>query len=66
VVDSDTFTVTGVNCTAAPSGTQVATAHASQVAYDQGSANPSATQRRDRIRSILHLILTSPDFSVQR
>jgi hypothetical protein len=66
VVDPDTFTVTGVNCTAAPSGTQVATAHASQVAYDQGSANPSATQRRDRIRSILHLILTSPDFSVQR
>ena len=66
VVDPDTFTVTGVNCTAAPSGTQVATAHASQVAYDQGSSNPSATQRRDRIRSILHLILTSPDFSVQR
>jgi len=66
VVDSDTFTVTGVSCTAAPSGTQVANAHASQVAYDQGNANPSATHRRDRIRSILHLILTSPDFSVQR
>jgi uncharacterized protein (DUF1800 family) len=66
VVDADTFTVTGVGCTAAPSGAQVADAHASQVAYDQGSPNPSATQRRDRIRSILHLILTSPDFSVQR
>lgn len=66
VVDADTFTVTGVSCTAAPSGTQVANAHASQVAYDQGSTNPSATHRRDRIRSILHLIITSPDFSVQR
>ena len=66
VVDADTFTVTGVSCTAAPSGIQVADAHASQVAYDQGSSNPSATHRRDRIRSILHLILTSPDFSVQR
>lgn len=66
VIDEDTFTVTGVSCTAAPGGTQVANAHASQVAYDQGSTNPSATQRRDRIRSILHLILTSPDFTVQR
>jgi hypothetical protein len=65
-IDEDTFTVTGVSCTAAPSGAQVANAHASQVAYDQGSTNPSATQRRDRIRSILHLILTSPDFTVQR
>lgn len=65
-IDEDTFTVTGVSCTAAPGGAQVANAHASQVAYDQGSTNPSATQRRDRIRSILHLILTSPDFTVQR
>ncbi len=66
VIDSDTFTVTGVSCTAAPSGAQVANAHVSQLVYDQGNSNPSATHRRDRIRSILHLILTSPDFTVQR
>ncbi len=66
VVDADTFTVTGVNCTQAPTATGVANAHASQIIYNQGSANPSATERRDRIRAILHLILTSPDFTIQR
>jgi hypothetical protein len=66
VVDADTFTVTGVNCTAAPNAAQVADAHASQVVYNQGAADPGASERRDRIRSILHLILTSPDFTIQR
>jgi hypothetical protein len=66
VVDEDTFTVSGVSCTAAPNAAQVADAHASQVVYNQGSLTPSATERRDRIRSILHLILTSPDFTIQR
>jgi uncharacterized protein (DUF1800 family) len=66
VVDEDTFTVSGVSCTAAPNAAQVADAHASQVIYNQGSSTPSATERRDRIRSILHLILTSPDFTIQR
>lgn len=63
VTGANTFTM-GVNCTAAP--TSVADAHASQIAYNQGNSNPSATERRDRIRAILHLILTSPDFTIQR
>jgi hypothetical protein len=66
VVDADTFTMTGVNCTAAPSAANLTNAHASQVIYDQGNANPGADQRRDRVRAILHLILTSPDFTIQR
>ncbi|MDH4455649.1 MAG: DUF1800 family protein [Verrucomicrobiota bacterium] len=66
VVDADTFTMTGVNCTVAPSAGNLANAHASQVIYDQGNANPGADQRRDRFRAILHLILTSPDFTIQR
>jgi uncharacterized protein (DUF1800 family) len=66
VVDADTFTMTGVNCTAAPSAAHLTNAHASQVIYDQGNANPSASERRDRFRAILHLILTSPDFTIQR
>lgn len=63
VTGANTFTM-GVNCTVAP--TSVADAHASQIAYNQGSTTPSATERRDRIRAILHLILTSPDFTIQR
>ncbi len=66
VVDADTFTMTGVNCTVAPSAGNLANAHVSQVIYDQGNANPGADQRRDRFRAILHLILTSPDFTIQR
>lgn len=68
VVDSDTFTMTGVNCTLAPSAGNLTDAHASQIIYNQGAAsnNPSATERRDRFRAILHLILTSPDFTIQR
>jgi uncharacterized protein (DUF1800 family) len=66
VVDQDTFTVTGVNCTAAPNASGLANAHVSQIIYNQGSTTPSATERRDRLRAILHLILTSPDYTIQR
>jgi len=65
-IDDDSFTLTGVNCTAAPNSTGLANAHASPIVYSNGSTNPSTTTRRDRIRSILHLILTSPDFTIQR
>jgi hypothetical protein len=67
VVDADTFTVSGINCTSA-TGINVTNAHTSQIVYDQNTTpgNTSATQRRDRIRAILHLILTSPDFTIQR
>ncbi|MBL9182420.1 MAG: DUF1800 family protein [Verrucomicrobiaceae bacterium] len=70
---SRTITVTGANtftfpsnCTAAPNASGLTNAHASQIIYNQGSTTPSATERRDRMRAILHLILTSPDFTIQR
>ncbi|MFN7565435.1 MAG: DUF1800 family protein, partial [Prosthecobacter sp.] len=66
VTGTNTFTVTGVNCTAAPNASGLTNAHASQIIYNQGTTTPGASERRDRIRAILHLILTSPDFTIQR
>ncbi|MEO6742189.1 MAG: DUF1800 family protein [Chthoniobacteraceae bacterium] len=66
VTGPTTFTVTGVTCTVAPNGTGVATAHVSPLAYNMGTTTPTATEKRDRLRSIIHLILTSPDFTIQR
>jgi hypothetical protein len=34
--------------------------------YFPMSATPTDTQKRDRIRAIVHLIVTSPDFTIQR
>ena len=67
VTGTNTFTVSGVACSN-PAGISVTNAHASQIVYDQNStaATTSATQRRDRFRAIMHLILTSPDFTIQR
>ena len=60
--------MTGLNCTSAPSGVGLTNAHVSAVAYNNGSTNtnPSDTEKRDRIRAIVHLIITSPDFTIQR
>jgi uncharacterized protein (DUF1800 family) len=60
ITGPNTFTVP-VNCTAA--GT-VTNAVYSVVSYNNSS--PSETNRRDRLRLILHLLLTSPDFTIQR
>lgn len=65
VTGPNTFTFPS-NCTAAPDAFGLTNAHASQIIYNQGSTTPSATERRDRMRAILHLILTSPDFTIQR
>jgi hypothetical protein len=72
-VDSPTtFRLNGtnpVNCTSAPNASGLANAHVSTVVYNQGSnttTNPSIASRKDRIRSIVHLSLTSPDFTIQR
>ena len=64
VTGPKTFTVNGVNCTAAPGS--VTNAHVSQVVYSNGTTNPSSTNKRDRLRAIIHLILTSADFTIQR
>jgi hypothetical protein len=64
VTGNNTFTVTGVSCTEAP--TSYTNVHASQVIYNQGSTTPTASERRDRMRSVIHLILSSPDYIIQR
>ena len=68
---SRTITVTGpstftfpVNCTTSP--TNLNNAHVSAVPYNQGDTTPTATHKRDRLRAIIHLILTSSDFTIQR
>ncbi|MEO6754712.1 MAG: DUF1800 family protein [Chthoniobacteraceae bacterium] len=65
-VSNTTFTVTGVTCTAAPTAGSLTSAHASVIQYNQGTTVPSDTNKRDRLRAIIHLILTSPDFTIQR
>ncbi len=60
---STTFTIP-LSCTIVP--TSYTNSHVSVIQYNQGTTAPSDTNKRDRLRSILHLILTSPDFTIQR
>ena len=61
VTGANTYTVP-INCTASP--TSVTTDTVSYVPYN--NTTPSDTNKRDRLRAILHLMLTSPDFTIQR
>ncbi|MEO7415094.1 MAG: DUF1800 family protein, partial [Opitutaceae bacterium] len=58
----NTFTVS-VNCTSI-TGLNLANANAGIVPYT--NAAPTPTNIRDRLRAIVHLILTSPDYTIQR
>jgi hypothetical protein len=62
-VSNDTFTIP-VNVTLAPTAAQLSAAHFSFISYT--NTGPTDTQKRDRLRSIVHFILTSPDFTIQR
>ena len=66
VTSPTTFTATSVNCTVAPDATGLANAHVSPVIYNNGSTAPTDAEKRDRLRAIIHLILTSPDYTIQR
>ncbi len=57
-----TFTVP-VNCTSI-NGLALGNSTAGLVAYT--NAAPTATNIRDRLRAIVHFILTSPDYTIQR
>jgi uncharacterized protein (DUF1800 family) len=57
-----TFTIP-LNCTSV-SGLNLSNSNAGIVPYT--NATPSATNIRDRLRAITHLILTSPDYTIQR
>jgi hypothetical protein len=61
VVDSDTFTLNLVKLIGADT---LSSARVSYVPYN--NSTPTDTNKRDRLRSILHLILTSPDYTIQR
>jgi uncharacterized protein (DUF1800 family) len=63
VVDANTFTIP-VNVTVAPTPAQLATASYSFIQYN--NATPSDTNKRDRLRAIVHFILASPDYTIQR
>jgi hypothetical protein len=58
-----TFTVP-VNCTSI-AGLNLGNARVGYMAYTNGGTASDA-QKRDRIRSVAHLILVSPDFSIQK
>ena len=66
VTGANTFTLTGVNSTVAATAAGLTNAHVSQVAYSNGTTTPTDTEKRDRLRAIIHLILSSPDFIIQR
>lgn len=65
VTGDSTFTVP-VSCSSVPTPGGLANAHVSHISYNQGSTNPGDPNKRDRLRTIIHLILTSPDFTIQR
>ncbi len=65
VTTPNSFTLNGVTCTSAPNSAGLTYAHVSLIAYNQGGT-PTDVQKRDRLRSILHLFLTSPDYMIQR
>jgi len=62
VTGASTFTVP-VNCTSIAT-LNLTNAVFSAIAYN--NTTPTDIPKRDRIRAILHLILTSPDFTIQR
>jgi hypothetical protein len=60
-VTNDTFTIpVSVTCRAH----LLANAHFSFISYN--NATPTDTQKRDRLRAIVHFLLISPDFTIQR
>jgi uncharacterized protein (DUF1800 family) len=61
VTDANTFTVPVNHSATTPTLTS---AHFSPIAYNNSA--PSTTNIRDRLRAIIHLILTSPDYTVQQ
>jgi len=62
-VTSTTITLKDIRCTST-SGLSVANGRVSYVPYT--NSNPSDTNKRDRLRAILHFIISSPDFIIQR
>ena len=58
-----TFALTGLNCSST-GGLVLTNSNAGIIPYT--NVGPSVTNIRDRLRTIVHLILTSPDYTIQR
>lgn len=58
-----TFTISTIKCTSV-SGLNLTDSTAGIIPYT--NAGPSATNIRDRLRAVVHFILTSPDYTIQR
>ena len=58
---ANTFTVPVNHSATAPTLTS---AHFSPITYN--NTTPSTTEIRDRLRAVVHFILTSPDYIIQR
>jgi hypothetical protein len=63
VPTTSTLTLTNLNC-ANVTGLVLTSSTAGIIPYTD--ATPSATNIRDRFRAIIHFILTSPDYTIQR
>ena len=65
VPTSTTVTLTNLNCTAGGiSGIVLTNSTLGIISYT--NATPSATDKINRLRAILHFLLTSPDYTIQR
>ena len=49
-----------------PSARALIVAYVANTARFPYSTPPTATQMRERVRSVVHLLVTSPDFTIQR
>jgi hypothetical protein len=63
VPTTSTLTLTNLNC-ANVTGLVLTSSTAGMIPYT--NATPSVTNIRDRFRAIIHFILTSPDYTIQR
>ena len=66
VPTTSTLTLTNLNCSSTTNngGLVLSNSNLGIVAYT--NVGPSATNIRDRLRAIVHFILTSPDYTIQR
>ena len=64
VLTPDTLRIP-VNVITAPTSEQLAAAHFSAIDFNN-QETPTAAHKVNRLRAIIHLILTSPDFTIQR
>ena len=61
-----TLTLTNYNCTSTTTNGGLSLTNSTLGIISYTNASPSATNINDRLRAVVHFILTSPDFTIQR